>query len=400
MDKSKICVSFILLFTFLLSSHVLAYELPETLLGESSFDSVTQKAIDIGFPSPPDVATDFERQEVVEKQEDQLHSHNDKGNVVKNPKPTSSKNLEMDHNGVSGMFSLRHSAGHGSRIPTLEEKENQRYEEGKVERNPTSSYDLERKRRSTDSSMHRFSQTHGYKTTSSEETGKSDVSKDIGEAHQLGLDWNIGFGSGGGGRSNRGGGFPGIGGNFPGIGGDIGSGWGGDFMSTEKQNNDEGKVFKERNPTSSYDLERKMRSGSSMPSFSHFVRQGYKTPSLEETGKSDVSKDTGEAHQLGVDWKVEIGSGGGRRSNRGGGFPGIDGGFPGIGGDIGNGGWVGDFTSTEPMNYKDASIMRHQNMKKFSELDRESQVDRKFGMKSGGKIYYGGVPRMEEDKKN
>ncbi|CAL0315897.1 unnamed protein product [Lupinus luteus] len=379
MDKSKICVSFILLFTFLLSSHVLAYELPETLLGESSFDSVTQKAIDIGFPSPPDVATDFERQEVVEKQEDQLHSHNDKGNVVKNPKPTSSKNLEMDHNGVSGMFSLRHSAGHGSRIPTLEEKENQRYEEGKVERNPTSSYDLERKRRSTDSSMHRFSQTHGYKTTSSEETG---------------------FGSGGGGRSNRGGGFPGIGGNFPGIGGDIGSGWGGDFMSTEKQNNDEGKVFKERNPTSSYDLERKMRSGSSMPSFSHFVRQGYKTPSLEETGKSDVSKDTGEAHQLGVDWKVEIGSGGGRRSNRGGGFPGIDGGFPGIGGDIGNGGWVGDFTSTEPMNYKDASIMRHQNMKKFSELDRESQVDRKFGMKSGGKIYYGGVPRMEEDKKN
>ncbi|KAE9596365.1 hypothetical protein Lalb_Chr17g0348541 [Lupinus albus] len=45
MDKSKICLSFILLFSFLLSSHVLAYELPETSLTQSSFDSVTQRVL-------------------------------------------------------------------------------------------------------------------------------------------------------------------------------------------------------------------------------------------------------------------------------------------------------------------------------------------------------------------
>ncbi|KAE9596370.1 hypothetical protein Lalb_Chr17g0348591 [Lupinus albus] len=44
-----------------------------------------------------------------------------------------------------------------------------------------------------------------------------------------------------------------------------------------------GKVFKEPNPTSSYDLERKRRDGSRMPTSNHFVRHVYKTP-LEKRG--------------------------------------------------------------------------------------------------------------------
>nr|AAA73961.1 nodulin-45 [Lupinus angustifolius] len=351
MDKSKICVSFILLFSFMLSSHVLAHELPQTSLTEPSFDSTTQTVIgaDIGFPSPPDVELiHWPVQEVVgksdlskdiieadklglenrklywnigigggdsrgsngggnpsvggiggiggignggignggwggdyisvEKQENQ-HSHKDKGNVVKNPKPTSSQNLEMDRSGVSSMFSLRHSVRHGYTIPTLKEKENQHY-------------DLERKRIG-DSSMHRFSQRHGYKTTSSEETGKSDLSKDVAEVDKSGLEnrkWN---------------------------------------------------------------------------------------------------------------WKIDIG-GGDRRGSTGG-----IGNIGGIGdGGFGNGGWGGDFISTGTTKLQRCKYNEAQNMKKFSEFDRESfresQATKKFGTKNGDKIYYS-VPRMEdigEDKKN
>ncbi|KAF1888173.1 hypothetical protein Lal_00008086 [Lupinus albus] len=56
------------------------------------------------------------------------------------------------------------------------------------------------------------------------------------------------------------------------------------------------------------------------------------------------------------------------------------------------------------MNYKNASITRHQNMKKFSEFDPrsfgESQEAKKLGMKNGGKIYHGGIMRMEDTGKN
>nr|AMK48036.1 hypothetical protein [Lupinus angustifolius] len=323
MDKSKICVSFILLFSFMLSSHVLAHELPQTSLTEPSFDSTTQT--------------------VIEKPENQ-DSHNDKGNVVKNPKPTSSQNLEIDQSGVSSMSSLKHSVEHGYTIPTLKEKENQHYDDGKVskEQNPTSSYDLERKRRG-DSNMHRFSKRHGYKTTSSEETEKQE---------------------------------------------------------NQHSHKDKGNVVKNPKPTSSQNLEMDRNGVSSMFSLRHSVGHGYTIPTLKEKGKSDLSKDVAEVDKSGLenrklDWKIVIG-GGDRRGSTGG----IgDGGF-------GNGGWGGDFISTEPLNYKDASIMRHQNMKKFSEFDRESfresQATKKFGTKNGDKIYYS-VPRMEdigEDKKN
>ncbi|KAF1864124.1 hypothetical protein Lal_00048689 [Lupinus albus] len=251
MDKSKICLSFILLFSFLLSSHVLAYELPETSLTQSSFDSVTQRVLDNGFPLPPDdPLTSFQRHEVV---------------------------------------------------------------------------------------------------------GKSDLSKDITEADKLGLEnrkweWNCG------------------------IGGSHGFGLnGGANLAVRGINN----------------------------------------------GKSDLSKDIAEADKLTLknrklEWICRVG--GGNPSVGG------NGGIVDIGG-IGNGGWDGEYRSTgyvilnfltviiynivESMNYKDASIMKHQNMKKFSEFNpqsfSESQTAKKFGMKNDRKIYYGGIPRIEntyEDKKN
>ncbi|KAE9596366.1 hypothetical protein Lalb_Chr17g0348551 [Lupinus albus] len=312
MDKSKICLSFILLFSFLLSSHVLAYELPETSLTQSSFDSVTQRVLDNGFPSPPEAAfRGFHGQEVVD-------------------------------NGFPSPPEAAFRGFHGQEV-----------------------------------------------------VGKSDFSKDIAKARKLGLEYRkLHWGRGWNDNDN------------PNVDINVNPDFGGiNNGGKENQQHEDGKVSKERNPTTSYDLERKRRGDSSMLRFSQ--RHGYNTPSSQQTGKSDLSKDITEADKLGLEnrkweWKVEIGGGDGRGSN-GRGNPSIGN----IGG-IDNGGWGGDYISTEPMNYKDGRIMRHQNVDKFSELDRqslgESQATKKFGMKNGGKIYYGGVPRMEntvaEDKKN
>ncbi|OIW04235.1 hypothetical protein TanjilG_00795 [Lupinus angustifolius] len=252
-----------------------------------------------------------------------------------------------------------------------------------------------------------------FDSTTQTVIGKSDLSKDIIEADKLGLEnrklyWNIGIG-GGDSRGSNGGGNPSVGGigGIGGIGnGGIGNGgWGGDYISVEKQENqhshkDKGNVVKNPKPTSSQNLEMDRSGVSSMFSLRHSVRHGYTIPTLKEKGKSDLSKDVAEVDKSGLEnrkwnWKIVIGGGDSRGSTGGNG----NGGF-------GNGGWGGDFISTEPLNYKDASIMKHQNMKKFSEFDRESfresQATKKFGTKNGDKIYYS-VPRMEdigEDKKN
>ncbi|KAF1888197.1 hypothetical protein Lal_00008110 [Lupinus albus] len=84
-------------------------------------------------------------------------------------------------------------------------------------------------------------------------------------------------------------------------------------IKAENQHYDVGKVFKEPNPTSSYDLERKKRGGSS-----HFVRHGYKTP-LEKPGKGTLLKNIAEVDKLGLEnrkWYSNIGFGDGD-NNRG-----------------------------------------------------------------------------------
>ncbi|KAF1864157.1 hypothetical protein Lal_00048722 [Lupinus albus] len=190
------------------------------------------------------------------------------------------------------------------------------------------------------------------------------------------------------------------------------------------QHHEDIKVFKEPNPTSSYDLERKRRGGSSMPSSSHFVRHGYTTP-LEEPGKGTLSKDIADVDKVGLEngkWYIDVGFGdgdkrgsngigGGRgrpnsgmgssngqgdiyrgsggRSNGGGGGGGGDG-YPWVN-DI----WGDDYLYEyydyfpEPMNYKDASIMKHENMKKLSDFDRGSFREYQakiFGMKNGEEL--------------
>ncbi|OIW04236.1 hypothetical protein TanjilG_00796 [Lupinus angustifolius] len=201
-----------------------------------------------------------------------------------------------------------------------------------------------------------------------------------------------------------------------------------------------------------------------MPNSNHFMRHVYKTPSLEERGKGTLSKDIVEVDKLGLEnrkwyWNIGFGDGDSRGSNGiGGGNGRSNGGMGNSNGGMGNynggsgsggggqggfyngGGGQGGFYNggggrstggggsssggggypwsnddwgdeylyddydfiPEPFNYKDASVMRHHTMKKFSEFDRESQA-KKIGMKNGGKIHYDGVPKMEdigEEKRN